>query len=544
MIKQRAVIYARVSTERQKEKQTIDSQLSILPNLIEQRGYVHILEPYVDDGISGETIEERPAMTRLLDDAERGLFDAVFVVDLDRLTRARKSIDWELIKDSFRKGKVKVVTPGTEYNFEDEDQEFMSDMFSRIAAYEKKKILRRMTRGKAEKARQGKFFGGKVLYGYTYDPDSKEYKICEAEAKVVRTIFEMCNQGMSVRRIVEHLNNMGIPTPSISRGQASGNKAWGTSTVSRILKESAYTGEFERWKYQRVDRKVLALRPKEERVSAQIPAIIENETFKAAGEALRGRKVLSKRRSKREYLLSGIIHCESCGCKMVGECSKGANELLYYVCSNARNKSNPEKECPIRSVRVDRVEPVVWNMTVSLLRKPKALRRAIVKALGRASRPDKVDDLTRSLKSKEEEESRLLDLYQYGNIDRSKLSERLEKLSSEKAYIQERLGELNKQSKVNDRLSMLNDVALILEKDIKSLSFEEKREIMRALFFKDGAGIYVNGDNSIEMRGYIDFSKMDKGLTLNNLVSLSISSGRYGLRSRRLRGRALRAPAP
>ena len=84
------------------------------PEIIKQRDYIQILDPYVDDGISGETIDERPAMSKLLEDAERGLFDAVFVVDIDRLTRSQKSIDWEIIKDSLRKGHVTVVTPGTE----------------------------------------------------------------------------------------------------------------------------------------------------------------------------------------------------------------------------------------------------------------------------------------------------------------------------------------------------------------------------------------------------------------------------------------------
>jgi DNA invertase Pin-like site-specific DNA recombinase len=101
-------------------------------------------------------------MSRLLEDAERQRFDAVFVIDIDRLTRSRKSIDWEIIKDAFRKGRVKLVTPSQEYDFENEDQEFISDLFSRISAYEKKKILRRMMRGKWEKTRQGKFVGGKA----------------------------------------------------------------------------------------------------------------------------------------------------------------------------------------------------------------------------------------------------------------------------------------------------------------------------------------------------------------------------------------------
>jgi site-specific DNA recombinase len=87
-------------------------------------------------------------MTQLLEDTEHNRFDAVFVIDIDRLTRSQKTIDWEIIKDTFRRAKITLITPNQEYDFENEDQEFISDLFSRISAYEKKKILRRMMRGK------------------------------------------------------------------------------------------------------------------------------------------------------------------------------------------------------------------------------------------------------------------------------------------------------------------------------------------------------------------------------------------------------------
>ena len=65
MIKNRAVIYARVSTDRQREKHTIDSQLSILPDIIKQKDYMLIFNPYVDNGISGETINVCISLSKL-----------------------------------------------------------------------------------------------------------------------------------------------------------------------------------------------------------------------------------------------------------------------------------------------------------------------------------------------------------------------------------------------------------------------------------------------------------------------------------------------
>jgi DNA invertase Pin-like site-specific DNA recombinase len=63
----KGVIYARVSTEKQREKHTIASQLSILPELMKQKGYIQVQEPYIDDGISGETINDEEEAIRLLD---------------------------------------------------------------------------------------------------------------------------------------------------------------------------------------------------------------------------------------------------------------------------------------------------------------------------------------------------------------------------------------------------------------------------------------------------------------------------------------------
>lgn len=492
-----------------------------MPEIIKQRDYVQILEPYVDDGISGETIDERPAMIRLLEDAERGLFDAVFVVDIDRMTRARKSVDWEIIKDSLRKGGVKLVTPGTEYDFDDADQEFMSDLFSRISAYEKKKIMRRMQRGKEEKAKQGKFFGGRVLYGYKYDEDTKNYSIVEEEAKIIRMIYNLSIQGLSILKISQNLNANGIPTPIQVKDYTTNRKSkgWANSSIRRILYDTAYYGEFKRWKYKRVDRNVITMRNREDWITTTIPGIISQEIFTRSQEALASRKVLSKRNSKRQYLLSGLIFCESCGSKMIGECSKGKHELLYYVCNNSRRK-HLDKICPIRSVKAPDVEQAIWSEVVSLLNDPKLLKKAILDSKSATINDENRESLQDLLSEKENEQERILDLYQYGKLEKKKLDERIEKLSVEIEHIKKTLETIKETNKVDNRLLTLNELRLTLEADIKTFDFEQKRKILEILLHgKKGVGIFVDKNYSIELRGLIDFAK------LNDYNSLGDNSG-------------------
>ena len=516
----RAVIYARVSTERQRDKHTIDSQLSVLPEIIKQKGYNHVYDPYIDDGISGETIIERPAMLKLLEDAEQGLFDAVFVVDIDRLTRSRKSIDWEIIKDTLRKGNVKLITPGTHYNFEDLEQELSSDFLSRISAYEKKKIIQRMMRGKKEKAKQGKFIGGIPLYGYTYDEDTKEYEIVEDEAKVIRNIFDLCIQGKSIRQIPKQLNDMGISTPTVSRGYSkSHNNSWASSTVKNILNNPAYAGEPNRWVHIRVDRKELKKRPKDEWFTTEITPIISRETFELALEALKSRQVLAKRNSKREYLLSGLIFCETCGSKMTGECSRGKKELLYYVCQNGRRK-HLEYKCPIRSVRAPDIEEAVWGELKRLLKTPELLKKAILESKDLDDFNQKKEDLAELLKIKENEEERLLDLYQHVNIDKEKLIERIDKLNNEKANLRKELEAIVETNKVDTRLKTINELKIELEADIDAYGFDNKRRVLEILLHgKKGVGVFIGADYSVEIRGLVNFSK------LNDLGHLENNSG-------------------
>ena len=81
----RLAIYARVSTEEQREGQTIDSQISELERFAREKGWL-IAGTYKDEGWSGGVME-RPELDRLRDDAQKGVFDAVLINDVDRLAR-------------------------------------------------------------------------------------------------------------------------------------------------------------------------------------------------------------------------------------------------------------------------------------------------------------------------------------------------------------------------------------------------------------------------------------------------------------------------
>src|ERR1019366_4706612 len=85
-------VYVRVSTEEQRERQSIDTQRQFAARYCDLHN-LPVHEVYADDGVSGTiAVEKRPGARRLLEDDRRGKFDQLLVFKLDRLRRAHTLI--------------------------------------------------------------------------------------------------------------------------------------------------------------------------------------------------------------------------------------------------------------------------------------------------------------------------------------------------------------------------------------------------------------------------------------------------------------------
>src|SRR5690606_28719175 len=128
------------------------------------------IKEYVDDGVSGEILD-RPALTRLREDVRKGIIDKVICLDPDRLSR--KLMNQLIITDEFDKKGVELIFVNGEYAKTPEGNLFYS-MRGAISEFEKAKINERMSRGRKEKARQGKVLRDFQIYGYDYDKKSEQ----------------------------------------------------------------------------------------------------------------------------------------------------------------------------------------------------------------------------------------------------------------------------------------------------------------------------------------------------------------------------------
>src|SRR5499433_929866 len=210
-----AAIYARVSSEQQREAHTIVSQTAALIELARTLD-VEVPKAWIfeDDGYSGATLE-RPGLERVRDLAADGQIQAVLVYSPDRLSR-KYAYQILLIEELARHG-VETRFLNAPQAAPAEDQ-LLVQFQGMIAEYERAQILERSRRGKRHRAQHGAIsvLGG-APYGYRYvkksDTTAAYYEIVDAEAEVVRLVFESyIQQGLSINAIARHLRGMGVPT--------------------------------------------------------------------------------------------------------------------------------------------------------------------------------------------------------------------------------------------------------------------------------------------------------------------------------------------
>src|SRR5499427_8154202 len=231
-----AAIYARVSSDKQKEEKTIASQTAALTEFARKEGYDVPREwIFEDEGFSGASLV-RPGLERLRDLAAEGQLEAILVYSPDRLSR--KYAYQILLTEEFARNGVETVFVKAPKSDTPEDQ-LLLQFQGMIAEYERAQILERSRRGKRHRARQGQV---SVLsgapYGYRYvrksDDVAAYYEVIEAEAAIVRMVYDRYTVGgLSIGAITRLLNERRVPT----RKQLS---RWERSTVWAMLRNPAY----------------------------------------------------------------------------------------------------------------------------------------------------------------------------------------------------------------------------------------------------------------------------------------------------------------
>jgi site-specific DNA recombinase len=380
-----AAIYARVSSDRQKESHTICSQLAALEEYASSHGYLVPAEWRLqDEGYSGATLL-RPGLEALRDLAAAGQIEVVLVHSPDRLSR--KYAYQVLLAEELSRCGVELVFLKAPSGATPEDQ-LLVQFQGMIAEYERAQIAERSRRGKRHRAHQGSI---NVLsgapYGYRYvkksDTAAAYYEVVESEAAVVRQVYEAyTQQGLSINAIARRLNEGHIPTRTETT-------RWERSTVWGLLRNPAYRGracygKTELRPRQRITRPLrqrhgLASRdsanherPRPDWIEIAVPALVSEEIFALAQEQLEQNKRHSPRRTIEPTLLQGMLVCERCGYGLYRTSTQtSARRLYYYRCIGSDAYRHLKGAvCDNPPVRQDQLDAVVWKEVMRVLEDP------------------------------------------------------------------------------------------------------------------------------------------------------------------------------
>lgn len=450
----------RVSTRQQEERFGLEWQRRSLRPYGE-RHFGPCLGEYDEGATStGIPFEQRPVLQELLADLEALRPAHLLVTDQDRIARGD---DFALVKRELRRLGVALAFyreagPPEVLDLEDEYGDFTSDIFSAVAKLEKRRIVKRMHRGKQEAARAGNAVMP-VPYGYC-KPAKNQVAIEEERAYWIREVFERMASGeWTLKRLARFLHEEGAPPP---RGKAG---HWSTAYLSRLVKNTAFVGRAQMMG-----------------VEVPFPPIVSEELFERANAAVRRNAQLASRNNKRfQYLLRGLIRCGRCGKAVCGFPKHGKP---YYRCNG-----HPDRElvgaprCDQPQVQAAPVDEAVWQEVARLVENPELIRRWA------QSKPALVASeatfLRRRLARYAERRERLLRQHEFGHVSDEELRRRLEEVERERDGDQARLaglGTVDLPAEVDaQRLREAERVSRDLRPRLQMLSFEERRYLVERL---------------------------------------------------------------
>lgn len=495
-----AAIYARVSSRKQKEGETIESQLDSLRQFARKQGYVIPKGfEFKDAGYSGAVLE-RPGLDALRDAVHDNVLDVVLIYSTDRLSR--KYAYQLLLQEEFQKRKVEVQFLKSPSATTPEEQ-FALHFQGVFAEYERAQIMERSRRGRLYKAKQGDASVlPRIPYGYKRFKNGlkTQIEIDETQAYLIREIFNLYTvECISLKGICRELESKGVLTPT-------NLTKWDPKTIKGFLINSAYigmahygktekgesiSGRIVRYKSGRLKtaRRPKAHKPKDTWFEIPFPRIIKNETFEKAQALLKTNKELSKRNTKEQSLLQGLLVCEACGNAYWKKMRKsGSTKLGYYCCRSQLVKALCA--CDNRSIRVEKMDKLIWNNLLDLLKDPHLVEQEISRRI--QERPDivqakrKRNEIERVLDRMKKARDKLLDAYQSGDcLSLEELRKRMKGIAQQISDLESDLRAIDAvEIQHNEQLNIkeaLEHFQKQINKNSETLNVTEKQKIVRLL---------------------------------------------------------------
>ena len=508
----RVAVYARVSTTRQAQAQTIEQQLDRLRAAAGEQGWVldeqHV---YRDDGFSGASLG-RPGLDRLRDHAALADLDMVLVTAPDRL--ARNYVHQVLLIEELASHGCRVEFLDRPMSSDPHDQ-LLLQIRGAVAEYERTLIAERMRRGRQAKLRAGTLLPWTTPpFGYRLDPerprDAAGVRIEPAEAALVAQMFDWYLEPQAtVYQLARRLTELGVATTR-------GKPRWNTASVRWMLRNPAYAGRAltNRTRVAPARQRKSAMlpagpgvshapRPPEDWIEVPVPPVISEEIFAQVQAKLDANQQCAARNTRHEYLLRALVSCGAC--RLSCTCRQTAAGYSYYLC---RGRTDPLRvaqgqRCTARYIPAGQLDELVWADLCALLTDPAQVARALARARGGAWLPQELQarqvTLRKALGQLDRQAQRLLDAYLAQVIGLDELQRKRQELDRRQATLAAQQRQLQATTEQRLELAAVADgierFCQTIRAGLASATFTQRRQLAELLIDR-----VIVTDDQVEIR--------------------------------------------
>ena len=464
----RVCYYARVSTDKDEQLNSLENQVGYFTDFIQGKESWEYAGGYIDEGLSGKSVEKRANFLRMINDAKDGKFDLIITKEISRFSRS--TLDSIKYTQELLSYGVGVFFQSDNINTLMPDSELRLTIMASIAQEEVRKLSERLRFGYRRSIEKGRVLGQNNLLGYSKQ-DGK-LTIIEEEAELVRKIFEIYTQGkMGVRRIARELEAQGIISPNTG-------KALIASSIAHIIQNPKYKGYYCSGKTISLDYR----QNKRVRIDADewnvykddsIPAIVSEELWDKANELYKARGQKAKNNAdaySQRYSFSGKIVCADHGTSYHRHVYKSIKngEQEVWNCKLYRQKGKIDG-CDSPTIYTKEIKKILEELYETIYYQRETVISGLMEiytSAGIAQDHNKeISKKQAAIDKLEKSKNQLLDLLMENFIDKQEFKRRNDLLSADIENIQSEIEEIEKEAKLQKKNKAdLSNIKEALEK--------------------------------------------------------------------------------
>lgn len=506
----RVTFYARVSTDKDEQLNSLDNQILYFKNFIMENSNWKYVPGYIDEGISGTSVKNRTNFLKMIHDAKKGKFDLILTKEISRFSR--NTVDSIKYTQELLASDVGVLFLSDNINTILPDSELRLTIMSSIAQEEVRKLSERVRFGMKRSREKGHVLGNNVITGFT--KEKGKLKIDEKEAKMIRRIYSLYASGeYGLSKISKILYEEGYKTKK--------GDYIHITTLRRMITNPKYKGFYCTNTVMTKDyrnKKQIRL-PMDEWIiedsKGEIPAIVSEELWDKANKLLKIKKVnylknvAEPRVFSKRYPYSGNIYCEHHNSKYKRVNNNGNS---YWICNEYA--THGDKTCKSPKLYEKELDKILKNVYSYLINNFDEIKGKLINIYKNSTfnACNEIEKLKKEINNLNYKKESLLELYIEKVIEKSEFETRNNKYNNEIENIKKEKKELEKKD-INATLKQIKKLELgdfinenferlsklLIDKIVVKKSADKTRVILN---------IYINLFNITYIWDYNNFEKI------------------------------------